>query len=180
MRSQTETLHGVFIEVLDLGVLLEGPSGIGKSGLALELVSRGHKLIADDAPEFHRCSSTTVSGTCPAPLQDFIAVFGLGVLNIPAMFGADAVKKTSQLQLLISLVPANHFKLTEDGRLKGSLYQRSVLGVEISAIKLPVTAEHNMAIMVENAIRNHKLRVAGYNAAEEFINNQRFFLGGDR
>ncbi len=180
MSAQTETLHGVFIEVLDRGVLLEGPSGIGKSALALELINRGHKLIADDAPEFYCCSSTTVSGICPAPLQDFIEVFGLGVLNIPAMFGADAVRKSSQLQLLISLVPATQFALMEDERLKGSLQHRAILGIGIPVVKLPVTREYNMAIMVESAVRNHILRAAGYNAAEDFISRQQFFLGGDR
>ncbi len=180
MPGRTEILHGVFVEILDLGVLIEGPGGIGKSALALELISRGHKLIADDTPEFHCCSSTTVSGICPPPLQDFIAVFGLGVLNIPAMFGADAVKKSSRLQLLISLIPADRFKLEEDEHLKGSLRQRTVLGIEIPVVKLPVTPNHNMAVMVESAIRNHILCAGGYDAAEEFISRQQSFLRGDR
>ncbi len=180
MPARTETLHGVFVEILNLGVLIEGPGGIGKSALALELVSRGHKLIADDAPEFHCCSSTTVSGVCPPPLQDFIAVSGLGVLNIPAMFGADAIKKSSRLRLMISLIPTDRFKLEGDEHLKGSLHQRTVLGIEIPAVKLPVAPGHNLAVMVENAIRNHILYAGGYNAAEEFISRQQSFLRGDR
>jgi len=172
MSAEIETLHGVFVEVLGVGVLLGGSAGIGKSALALELVSRGHKLIADDAPEF-RCSDCgTVNGSCPAILQDFLEVYGLGVLNIPAMFGVSAIKKSSQLQLLISLLPADQFQLDEDKRLHGNLHQQTVLGIDIPVIELPVLPERNIAIMVESVIRNHLLSMGGYSAAEQFINRQ--------
>ncbi len=176
MPAPTKILHGVFIEIFDTGVLLEGSNGIGKSALALDLVSRGHKLIADDAPEFRCCATATINGNCPAPLQDFIEVFGLGMLNIPAMFGTDAVKKSCQLQLLLTLIPATQFKPAEDNHLKSSLQRRTVLDVVIPAIELPVMPEQNMAVMVESTVRNHVLRSAGYNATEEFVRKQYSFL----
>ncbi len=180
MSTQTEIVHGVFIEVLETGVLIKGSDGIGKSALALELISRGHRLIADDAPEFHSTPHSTVIGTCPPLLQDFIAVSGLGVLNVPAMFGANAVKKAARLQLLISLVPQHLFKMVDDEQLRGSLHQQSVLGVAIPQINLPIMPGQNMAVMVEIAVRNYTLRIDGYNAAEIFINRQQAFLEGNR
>ncbi len=176
MSAKTEIRHGVFMEILGLGILIEGSHEVGKSALALELVSRGHKLIADDAPEFYRSSTSAVIGRCPPPLQDFIEVFGLGVLNIPAMFGTDAIKKNSPLRLLISLIAADRFKRVGDEYLTGRWRQQTVLDVAIPAVELPVMPGQNMAVIVECAARNHSLRMTGYNASEAFINRQRSFL----
>ncbi len=169
-------LHGVFLEVLDLGVLLEGPAGIGKSALALELISRGHRLIADDATEFRCCSSTTVMGNCPPPLQDFVEVFGLGVLNIPAMFGPDAVKKNSRLQLIISLVETKRFTRNEREPLRRALGKRTLLGVTIPTLQIPFLPGCNMAVMIECAVRNHKLYMAGYDAVKALQSRQRSLM----
>jgi len=174
--ANSTILHGVFIEVLGLGVLLEGRAGIGKSALALELINRGHRLIADDAPEFRCCSSTTLMGNCPPLLQDFVEVFGLGVLNIPAMFGPGAVKKNSRLQLVISLLDPDEFERNKRKPLKAALEQRTVLGITIPVLHLPFLTGCSMAIMVENAVRNHKLLLAGYDAAEAFLSKQRSLM----
>ncbi len=172
-EDDSVTLHGVFIEVLGLGVLLEGRAGIGKSALALELISRGHKLIADDAPLFRCCSCTTIMGNCPPLLQDFVEVYGLGVLNIPAMFGPDAVKKTSRLQLVISLLDPEQYEREKREPLRGAHGQKSILGVKVPLLYLPFLRGNNMAVMIESAIRNHKLRLTGYDAAETLEEKQR-------
>jgi len=167
--SEHVVMHGVFMEVLGIGVLLTGPSGIGKSELALELVSRGHRLVADDAPLFMRSGPETVTGSCPPSLRDFIEVRGLGVLNIRAMFGDSAVKKAKQLRLVIHIENLDGEQLANVDRLHGSHQNTDILGVEIAQIMLPVAAGRNLAVLVEAAVRNHVLVFRGYNAADDFL-----------
>ena len=181
MPDRTEYLHGVFVEVLEIGVLLQGPAGIGKSALALELISRGHRLVADDAPIFSRCGgAATVTGSSPPALRNLLEVYGLGVLNIAAMFGDHATRASSVLQLMVSLVPEDRFSIGEDERLRGSWHSRSILGVEIPSFRLPMIAQHNLAVMLESVVRNHLLRGQGNDAAERFIAAQLSTLGGDK
>ncbi|MBL1292522.1 MAG: HPr(Ser) kinase/phosphatase [Thiotrichales bacterium] len=167
--SEHVVMHGVFMEVLGIGVLLTGPSGIGKSELALELVSRGHRLVADDAPLFMKSGLNMIKGSCPPPLRDFIEVRGLGVLNIRAMFGDSAVKKTKQLRLVIHIENFDDERLANVDRLHGSHQTIDILNIEMEQIILPVAAGRNLAVLVEAAVRNHVLVYRGYNAADDFV-----------
>lgn len=175
--AEQTTLHGVFLEVLGLGVLLTGNSAIGKSELALELISRGHRLIADDAPQFRRLDPLTINGHCPELLEGFLEVRGLGILDIPAMFGESAIKGNKNLRLIISLEPIEHIHIDSEGRLYGANETIDLLGVNIHSLTLPVAPGRNLAVLVEGAVRNHILRQNGYNAADSFIQRQRSWLG---
>lgn len=167
------TLHGVFLEVLSVGVLLTGDSGTGKSELALELISRGHRLIADDAPEFARIAPDTISGSCPTLLQDFLEVRGLGVLNIRAMYGDSAIKNNKHLRLIIHLTPMLNDDALHQDRLQMEQQMRNILGVDIPIFSLPVAPGRNLSVLVEAAVRNHLLRLNGYNASEDLVTRQR-------
>ena len=167
------TLHGVYMEVMAIGVLITGPSGIGKSELALELISRGHRLIADDAPLFSRIAPDIIDGTCPKTLQDFLEVRGLGIINVRELFGDSAIKKNKYLKLIVQLQPMDTDNLLDLDRLEGSYSTRNVLDMEIPEITLPVAPGRNLAIMLECAARNHILRVSGYNASEIFAKRQK-------
>ena len=166
------TLHGVYMEVMAIGVLITGPSGIGKSELALELITRGHRLIADDAPQFSRIAPDTLNGTCPDSLRDFIEVRGLGVINIRRLYGSTAIKSNKYLKLIVHLEPLDREKMLTIDRLEGSYRTIKILDVEIPQITIPVAPGRNLAILMECAARNHSLRMDGYNASEEFIRNQ--------
>ena len=170
------TLHGVFLEVNGIGVLLTGESGVGKSELALELISRGHRLIADDAPEFSRVAPDTLSGECPEQLRDFLEVRGLGILNMRAMFGDNAIKNTKYLRLIMHLEAMNKKQSEQIDRLRGSRQLKNVLGVDVQQITIPVAPGRNLAVLVEIAVRNHILSYKGYNAAESFIQRQQEFI----
>ena len=169
--------HGVFMEVMGLGVLLTGPSGVGKSELALELLSRGHRLVADDAPEFRRTGPDTIHGSCPPMLADFIEVRGLGILNVRAMYGNNAVMTHKRLHFIIRLQ-----SLTENGnvsafdRLDTTQRHRSLLGIDIPEVILPVAPGRDLAVIIEAAVRNHVLYLNGYNAAEDFIEQQQKYI----
>lgn len=166
------TLHGVFLEVLSIGLLLTGPSGVGKSELALELVNRGHRLVADDAPEFALLGPDDLNGGCPPVLQDFLEVRGLGILNIRAMFGEAAIKRRKQLGLIIRLVRPQSGTLDAPDRLTGVRTTRHILDVAIPEITLPVAVGHNLGVLVEAACRDHLLRMQGQNSDEQFAARQ--------
>ncbi|MCF6235598.1 MAG: HPr(Ser) kinase/phosphatase [Gammaproteobacteria bacterium] len=167
------TLHGVFMEVIGIGVLLTGDSGIGKSEVAFELLNRGHRLIADDAPEFSRIALDTLSGACPPVLQDFLEVRGLGVINVREMFGDSAIKQSKYLRLVIHFKQMTDEDLNQIDRLHGSGQQSSILDVDIPQITLPVAPGRSLAVLVEGAVRNHILSYRGYNAAQHFMERQR-------
>jgi HPr kinase/phosphorylase len=169
--AEKATLHGVFMEVMGTGVLIMGPSSIGKSELALELLTRGHRLIADDAAEFARIAPEVLNGTCPEMLRDFIEVRGLGILNVRAMFGASAIKQDRNLRLIIVLREIR--EAADMDRLYGSRRMRTILGVEIPEITLPVAPGRNLAVLVETAVRNHILLIKGYDAGQAFIERQK-------
>lgn len=173
LLAQTITVHGVFMEVMGIGVLLTGESGVGKSELALELVSRGHRLIADDAPEFSLIAPDTLNGTCPEALRDFLEVRGLGVLNIRAMFGDNAIKQNKYLRLIVHLEQMSSDKLRQIDRLAGNIDTRALLGVDVPRVTLPVAPGRNLAVLVETAVGNHVLRLRGYSSAEHFADKQR-------
>ncbi len=174
--AEVLTLHGVYMEVMTIGVLITGSSGIGKSELALELISRGHRLIADDAPVFSRIAPDIINGTCPKTLQDFLEVRGLGIMNVRELFGDSAIKRNKYLNLIVQLQSMDSKKLLAFDRLEGSYSTRNILDVEIPEITLPVASGRNLAIMMECAAQNHILRVSGYNAAEIFAKRQARFM----
>jgi HPr kinase/phosphorylase len=165
------TLHGVFMEVMGTGVLITGASGIGKSELALELLTRGHRLIADDVIEFARVAPDVLNGTCPEMLRDFLEVRGLGILNVRAMFGASAIKQDRNLRLLILLQEMGN--ASDMDRLHGSRRRRAILGVELPEITLPVGPGRNLSVLVEVAVRNHILNMKGYDASQAFVERQK-------
>lgn len=178
--AERRTLHGVFIEVLGMGVLLVGDPAVGKSELALELITRGHRLIADDAPRFARIAPETLEGTCPEALRDFLEVRGLGILNIRAMFGEGAVVRSKTLNLLIDLQPLNHQHIECIDRLSGSLSVSNILGVAVPKVTMPVAPGRNLAILVEAAVRHQILRIRGYDAGVDFIDRQARAISLDR
>jgi len=163
-------IHGVFMELLSLGVLLTGESGLGKSELALELVSRGHMLVADDAPEFMRIAPNIILGSCPEMLRDFLEVRGLGVLNIREMYGDSSIKLSKYLRLIIHLTSMSN--ITPEERLSTQVRTKNVLGLDIPVIHLPVAAGRNLSVLAEAAVRNHLLSIKGINAADTFIERQ--------
>jgi HPr kinase/phosphorylase len=169
------TLHGTFLEVYSIGVLITGEAGAGKSELALELVTRGHRLIADDAPEFTQIAPDVLDGTCPEMLRDLIEVRGLGILNVREMFGHTAVKRNKYLRLIIHLADARTAAESEpDGieRLTGSRGIRRVLDVDVPEIRVPVLPGRNLAVLVEAAVRQFLLRSQGIDPAQTFIDRQ--------
>ncbi|EIJ43674.1 serine kinase of the HPr protein, regulates carbohydrate metabolism [Beggiatoa alba B18LD] len=173
MSGEKITLHGVFLDVFGMGVLITGDSGTGKSELALELVSRGHRLVADDAPEFSRIDHGVIRGTCPVQgMTPFLEVRGLGILNVQALFGDSAIKKDKYLRLIVKLEHMSSEQLRQIDRLQGDYRSRQVLGVEIPEVGLPVAAGRNLAVLLECAVRNHSLKMQGYNAADEFCQRQ--------
>jgi HPr kinase/phosphorylase len=174
--AETSILHGVFMEVHGLGVLLCGKSGIGKSELALELINRGHRLIADDAPEFSRSAPDTVRGSCPTLLRGFLEVRGLGILNIREMFGDSAITPSKNLRLIVNLKSYDDQEVNELNRLEGSYDTRTILDVEIQEVVIPVAPGRNLAVLVEAATRQYIQLQSGYNASLDFIRKQQQFL----
>lgn len=170
--SVKSVIHGVMLEVHGMGVLLTGESGIGKSELALELITRNHRLIADDAPLFSRVGPDTVRGSCPDALRDFMEVRGLGVLNIRSMYGDSAIKLSKDLRLIINLEYMEQETMARVDRLKGCFGTKTILDVEIPMVTLPVASGRNLAVLVEAAVKHNILLRKGYNSSEAFIARQ--------
>ncbi len=170
------TMHGVYMEVHAIGVLITGPSGVGKSEVALELITRGHRLVADDTPQFSRIAPDIINGTCPSALQDFLEVRGLGIINVRELFGDSAIKSNKYLRLIIRLEPLDKEELIQIDRLEGSYRTQRVLDLDIPEITLPVAPGRNLAVLLECAARNHMLRMSGYNASDEFSERQQLLV----
>ncbi|OZB75972.1 MAG: hypothetical protein B7X37_00545 [Halothiobacillus sp. 14-55-98] len=152
--------HGVFMEVAGSGVLITGASGIGKSELALELLSRGHRLIADDAPYFIR-GHQGIEGHCPDNIKDLLEVRGLGIINVRSLFGDNALKPHKNLRLLIELYAADHKNIHADDRLRGERGQIMICQEMIPLFRLPVAPGRNIAVFVETVVRQHNLERTG-------------------
>jgi len=172
MLARRVTLHGVLMEVYSIGVLITGESGSGKSELALELITRGHRLVADDAPEFIQIAPDVIDGTCPEMLQDLLEVRGLGILNVREMFGQTAVKPSKYLRLIVHLDPLPREQPIEQGgleRIYGANSYREILDTKIPQATIPVAPGRNLAVLVEAAARNFVLKQRGIDSMQEFI-----------
>lgn len=170
--AESTSMHGVFMEVQGFGALIKGDAAIGKSELALELISRGHRLVADDIVDFYHLSPERIEGRCPPLLQDFLEVRGLGILNIRALFGDNSVKPTKPLDLIIQLKHADKLSPLELDRLNINSQYEEVLGVQIPKFNIPIAAGRNIAVLVEVAIRNHVLLLRGINGTKQFMQRQ--------
>ncbi len=170
--------HGVFLDVLGVGVMITGDSGVGKSELALELITRGNGLVADDIVDLFRISPEALEGRCPDLLRDLLEVRGLGILNIRTMFGETAVRRKKSLKLIVHLYRPPHDDLSKLDRLPQS-GQEEILGVSISRVEIPVMAGRNLAVLVEAAARNFVLQQRGIDSMQEFILRQEQHLSGD-
>ena len=169
MEPASLTVHGVLLAIDGLGVLLMGASGSGKSELALELVTRGHRLVADDAVECHR-QGDRVQGRCPPLLAGFIQVRGLGILNLGRLYGDGAVATETGIDLVIALDATGD--LQPEQRLQGRRSMTRLLDIELPTVSLPWRVGHNLAVLVEAACRDHRQRLAGYDASTDLIDRQ--------
>jgi HPr kinase/phosphorylase len=170
--AESVTEHGVYLDVFSLGVFITGKAAVGKSELALALISRGHRLIADDVTLFARSAPELVEGSSTQLLTDFMEVRGLGVVNVRAMFGANALKRRMPLSLIINMIELNHDNKVEFDRLGNNQEIRDILGLAFPVVTLPVAPGRNLAVLVEAAARNHLLQASGYNAAQDLITRQ--------
>ena len=162
------TRHGVFMDILGLGVLLTGESGLGKSELGLELISRGHGLVADDAVDFYKISQSALEGRCPALLMNLLEVRGIGLLDIRAIFGETAVRRKMRLKLIVHLVRKETME-REFERLPYEPLYEDVLGMPVRKAVITVDAGRNLAVLVEAAVRNTILQLRGIDTYQEFI-----------
>src|SRR5436190_5683896 len=170
--------HGVFMDVLGLGVLITGDSGVGKSELGLELISRGHGLVADDVVEISRIAASTLDGRCPPMLRDFLEVRGLGLLNIRTIFGETAVRPKMKLKLIAHLEKPRPEGRDPGERLPLADLWEDILGVTVRKVIIPVAAGRNLAVLVEAAVRNHILKLRGVDSTAEFLARQKRQLDG--
>src|SRR5687768_2066141 len=161
--------HGVLLDVLGLGVMITGESSVGKSELALELVSRGHGLVADDVVELYRIAPETLEGCCPPMLRDFLEVRGLGMLNIRTIFGETAVRRKKNMKLIVHLQKPSSADLNAMERLPINDVTENILDVNIRKVIIPVAAGRNLAVLVEAAVRNYVLQLRGIDSAQEFF-----------
>jgi len=162
------TRHGVLVEVYGEGILLLGESGVGKSETAIELVKRGHRLIADDAVEIRKVSSKSLVGTAPDNIRHFIELRGIGIINASRIFGAGAVKLTEEINLIINLEPWDVNNFYDRMGLEGE--STEILGLTIPSLTIPVKPGRNLAVIIEVAAMNSRQKKLGYNAAEDLLN----------
>jgi HPr kinase/phosphorylase len=167
--AESTSRHGVFLDVLGVGVLITGDSGVGKSELGLELITRGNGLVADDVVELYRISPDTLEGRCPELLRDFLEVRGLGMLNIRTMFGETAVRRKKSLKLIVHLHRPPGGDMSQLERLPLNASHQEILGVNISTVSIPVMAGRNLAVLVEAAARNFVLQTRGIDSTQDFV-----------
>ena len=166
--AERVTRHGVFMDILGLGVLLTGESGLGKSELGLELISRGHGLVADDAVDLFKISQSALEGRCPELLMNLLEVRGIGLLDIKAIFGETAVRRKMRLKLIVHLVRKETME-REFERLPYEPLYEDLLGIPVRKVVITVDAGRNLAVLVEAAVRNTILQFRGIDTYQEFI-----------
>jgi HPr kinase/phosphorylase len=166
--AERTTRHGVFMDILGVGVLITGESGLGKSELGLELVSRGHGLVADDAVDLYRISQTAIDGRCPELLMNLLEVRGIGLLDIKAIFGETAVRRKMRLKLIVHLVRKETLERDFE-RLPHEPLHEEVLGVAVRKVVIAVDAGRNLAVLVEAAVRNTILQLRGIDTYRDFV-----------
>lgn len=166
------TMHGVFMDILGMGVLITGESGLGKSELGLELISRGNGLVADDAVDLYRINQTTIEGRCPELLQNLLEVRGIGLLDIQAIFGESAVRRRMRLKMIVHLVRRETLEREYD-RLPHEPLTQNVLGIPVRKVVIQVVAGRNIAVLVEAAVRNAILQLRGINTYDQFVERHR-------
>lgn len=160
------TRHGVFVEVYGEGILLLGDSGVGKSETAIELIKRGHRLIADDAVEIKRVSATTLVGRAPELIRHYVELRGIGIVDVRRLFGMGSVKETEKIDLVINLEPWQDGKMYD--RLGLDEETTDILGIKVPSIVLPVCPGRNLSVVIEVAAMNNRQKRMGYNTAVEF------------
>ncbi|MBR1384384.1 MAG: HPr(Ser) kinase/phosphatase [Ruminococcus sp.] len=163
------TRHGVLIEIYGEGVLIVGESGVGKSETAIELVKRGHRLVADDAVEIRKTSSVTLVGSSPDNIRHFLELRGIGIINTRRLFGMGAVKVSEKIDLIIELEPWDSNKIYD--RMGVDNEYTTILGVKIPSLTIPIKPGRNLAVILEVAAMNNRQKKMGYNAAQELLNN---------
>ncbi|GAB4089265.1 HPr kinase/phosphorylase [Hydrogenophaga soli] len=170
--AERQSMHGVFMDILGMGVMITGESGLGKSELGLELISRGHGLVADDAVDLYRINQTTIEGRCPDLLQNLLEVRGIGLLDIKAIFGETAVRRRMRLKLIVHLVRRETMERDYERMPHEPLYQ-DILGIPVRKTVIQVVAGRNIAVLVEAAVRNTILQLRGVDTYQEFVQRQR-------
>lgn len=162
------TRHGVLVEVYGEGILLLGESGVGKSETAIELVKRGHRLIADDAVELRKVSSKSLVGSAPDNIRHFIELRGIGIINASRIFGVGAVKLTEKIDLVVNIEQWDPDKVYD--RMGLDEQTTNILGIDVASITIPVKPGRNLAVIIEVAAMNNRQKRLGYNAAEDLLN----------
>jgi HPr kinase/phosphorylase len=171
------SMHGVLLDILGLGVLITGESGLGKSELGLELISRSHGLVADDAVDLYRINQDTIEGRCPDLLMNLLEVRGIGLLDIRAIFGETAVRRKMNLKLIVHLVRRETLERDYE-RIPYEPLTQDVLGIPVRKVVLQVAAGRNLAVLVEAAVRNTILQLRGINTYQDFVERHRRAMDG--
>ncbi len=171
------SMHGVLLDILGLGVLITGESGLGKSELGLELISRGHGLVADDAVDLYRINQDTIEGRCPELLMNLLEVRGIGLLDIRAIFGETAVRRKMNLKMIVHLVRRETLERDYE-RIPYEPLTQDVLGIPVRKVVLQVEAGRNLAVLVEAAVRNTILQLRGINTYQDFVDRHRRAMDG--
>ncbi len=166
------SMHGVFMDILGMGVLITGESGLGKSELGLELISRGNGLVADDAVDLYRINQDTIEGRCPALLINLLELRGIGLLDIRVIFGETAVRRKMRLKLIVHLVRRETMERDYE-RLPNEPLTQDVLGVPVRKVVIQVVAGRNIAVLVEAAVRNTILQMRGIDTYQDFAERHR-------
>ena len=174
MNANLTYIHGVFLKIFGCGILLRGKSGIGKSEIALELISCGHQLIADDIVTFTRKHDALIVGTSEKLLKNFISIRNLGILNVKKLFGKRAVKKKHKLDLIIDLVEGSS-EMLNTNPIYGTYHADNILALDVNVISININPFRHTALLIETTVKNLKLQQKGFDAKNEFIRHHRKF-----